>query len=493
MPILSISSDKSPNTHINPLEEYRPEMEPIETDLRLRPLSGDQLSAHHGYINVLNDTDTAMQPPANEARLRPNEPSNYEFTKVFEQTATQDTVFEQDPYVTDLLNYIEDLLGRCLEAESRCAAVESQVREEMTQEMERRLQHMEAYYKDQLHDEASVKEAKVTRQKDPLTRAKDSEETSVVQELQSEIRHLEDTATGYQRDAERAWHSLAQAEERYQELTKIVESLQSQLSQWVGWFGAAPCVAVTASSTQEEAPEDISNAPSKIRRSEGFATTTQWDAAENEEDEQGDVGVHEEPATFEEVVRGEQDQAQVKVEEEEADGEWKKIMTELELLLQAPPQQRPLPSTHEVIDVLHSRGATPEPQEPSEKTLPFPSSISMQPPLSQSSAAKGNSRSPSIEPSRSSDHDNNTNGCTIPDQAPYDDAAYNEEREVEMRGHEGLEKWDQWCERTGRQATEFRPQSAVRHGKKRRRSPSPESTRGDIGDDDKGGSPRSLR
>ncbi|KAG0265915.1 hypothetical protein DFQ27_000279 [Actinomortierella ambigua] len=289
--ILSISSDESPNTHTNPLDEYRAEMEHIKTYLCLRPLSGDQLSADDGYINVLNYTDIAMQTPGNEARLRSNEPSNCKFTKVVEQTATQDAVFEQDPYVIDLLNHIEDLRGLWLETENRYAAVESQVREEMAEEMERRLQQMENFYRGQLYDEVSMNGTKVAGQKDPLTRAKDSEETAVVQALQSEIRRLEETAAGYQRDAEHAWHSLAQAEKRCQEQAK--------------------------------------------------------DAAGEEEGEEGDVGVREESATFEEVVRGEQEQAQVKVEEEGTDVELMTIKTELKSLLPAPPQQTPPSSTHE--------------------------------------------------------------------------------------------------------------------------------------------------
>ncbi|KAF9975903.1 hypothetical protein BGZ73_000250 [Actinomortierella ambigua] len=70
-------------------------MEPIKTYLRLRPLSGDRMSEDHGYIKVLNNTDVMMQPPVATARPRSKEPSKYKFTKVFEQDATQDTVFEQ--------------------------------------------------------------------------------------------------------------------------------------------------------------------------------------------------------------------------------------------------------------------------------------------------------------------------------------------------------------------------------------------------------------
>ncbi|KAG0251057.1 hypothetical protein DFQ27_009026 [Actinomortierella ambigua] len=106
MPISSISPDESsqakptacgqpPNIHDGPLDKYRPEMEPIKTYLRLRPVLGDQLSVDHGYINILSDTDIVMQPPANETRLRSKQPSNYKFTKVFDQSATQDTMFEQ--------------------------------------------------------------------------------------------------------------------------------------------------------------------------------------------------------------------------------------------------------------------------------------------------------------------------------------------------------------------------------------------------------------
>ncbi|KAG0253260.1 hypothetical protein DFQ27_007522, partial [Actinomortierella ambigua] len=65
MPILSTSSDESSNIHIDPFDEYCAEMEHIKTNLCLRPLLGDQLSADHGYLNVLNYTNIAMQPPAN--------------------------------------------------------------------------------------------------------------------------------------------------------------------------------------------------------------------------------------------------------------------------------------------------------------------------------------------------------------------------------------------------------------------------------------------
>ncbi|KAF9147967.1 hypothetical protein DFQ26_002734, partial [Actinomortierella ambigua] len=65
MPILSISSDESSNTHIDPFDEYRAEMEHIKNYLCLHPSLGDQLSADDGYLNVLNYTDIAMQTPAN--------------------------------------------------------------------------------------------------------------------------------------------------------------------------------------------------------------------------------------------------------------------------------------------------------------------------------------------------------------------------------------------------------------------------------------------
>ncbi|KAG0244650.1 hypothetical protein BGW41_006889 [Actinomortierella wolfii] len=98
----STSSDELPQIKftqvekpLDQLEKYRPELEPIKTYLRLRPLSADQISANHGYVELVNDTDILMRPPPNATRQRSKEPSKYKFTKVFGQTTTQDAVFEQ--------------------------------------------------------------------------------------------------------------------------------------------------------------------------------------------------------------------------------------------------------------------------------------------------------------------------------------------------------------------------------------------------------------
>ncbi|KAF9166695.1 hypothetical protein DFQ26_007152 [Actinomortierella ambigua] len=171
--------------------------------------------------------------------------------------AEEEEVEEEDPHVVHLLNQIEDLRERWLEAENRCSAVESEVREEMAEEMERRLQRMETFYKNQLCDEASMNETKIGRKMDLLTRAKNSEEATVVSGLQAQIQHLEETANSYQREAERVLHSLAQAEQRYQEQARVVEALERQLSQWTTWLQAAPCAATTASSTPPPPPKAV--------------------------------------------------------------------------------------------------------------------------------------------------------------------------------------------------------------------------------------------
>ncbi|KAG0265916.1 hypothetical protein DFQ27_000280 [Actinomortierella ambigua] len=84
---------------------------------------------------------------------------------------------------------------------------------------------------------------------EPPMSKKDSDEATVVQGLQSQIRFLQEAASGHQREVERVSYLLAQAEQRYEEQVKITDALERQLSQWSSWLQAAPCTAAAASVT----------------------------------------------------------------------------------------------------------------------------------------------------------------------------------------------------------------------------------------------------
>ncbi|KAG0252720.1 hypothetical protein DFQ27_007885, partial [Actinomortierella ambigua] len=174
-----------------------------------------------------------------------------------EQVEEKERVKEEDPHVAHLLNHIEDLRERWLEAEIRCSAVESEVREEMAEEMGRHLHKIEDFYKAQLCEEASMNETKLARQMDLLTRAKNSEEATIVRRLQSQIRRLGGIASGHQRDVDRALESFAQADQRCQYQARVIEALESQLSEWRAWFEAAPCAVTTAMNIPSPSPKAV--------------------------------------------------------------------------------------------------------------------------------------------------------------------------------------------------------------------------------------------
>ncbi|KAF9165085.1 hypothetical protein DFQ26_000633 [Actinomortierella ambigua] len=139
---------------------------------------------------------------------------------------------------------------------------------------------------------------------EPSMSQKDSDEATVVQGLQSQIRFLQEAASGHQREVERVSHLLAQAEQRYEEQVKITDALERQLSQWSSWLQAAPCTAAAVSVTAPPPPK---------------AAVPQDDVHEQEESE-GEVDEGDNTDIVEEdgTKQGEMlEDAQVQVEEED--------------------------------------------------------------------------------------------------------------------------------------------------------------------------------
>ncbi|KAG0261319.1 hypothetical protein DFQ27_003067 [Actinomortierella ambigua] len=163
---------------------------------------------------------------------------------------------------------------------------------------------------------------------EPSMSKNDSDEATVVQGLQSQIRLLQEAASGHQREVERVSHLLAQAEQRYEEQVKITDALERQLSQWSSWLQAAPCTAAAVSVTAPPPPkaavpqDDVhEKEESEEEESEEEVDEDEVDEDEVEEEvEEDEVNVSDNTDIVEDdsIKQGEMlEEVQVQVEEED--------------------------------------------------------------------------------------------------------------------------------------------------------------------------------